>query len=164
MNPAGVTATTNVFAYQPTGMTYVGIPQNVGVLQAQTISSGAAYGDPQGGMTIASAGPFRQQKKLNESDSYLSSTSSSGDEGVEEANEENDDGTSLTSSQHMSGGVLSQQMLGGTQAMQFSEKRPPLINYTGNNPNQSSFSSSSSSHISSSKPTSYDLPLSKKVY
>ncbi len=88
-------------------MTYVGIPQNVGVLQAQTISS-AANGDPTGGMTIASAGPFRQQKKLNESDSYLSSTSSSGDEGVEEANEENDDGTSLTSSQHMSGGVLSQ--------------------------------------------------------
>lgn len=39
---AGVTATTNVFAYQPTGMTYVGgiPPQSMGVLQAQTISSG----------------------------------------------------------------------------------------------------------------------------
>ena len=65
----GVTATTNVFAYQPSGMTYVGWipPQSMGVLQAQTISSGHhQYVDPTTGnpmMSIVSGGmPFRQQK------------------------------------------------------------------------------------------------------
>ena len=63
-----------------------GMPhQNMGVLQAQTISSGHhQYVDPTTGnpmMSIASGGmPFRQQKlhMLNNSESYLSSSSSSG--------------------------------------------------------------------------------------
>ena len=75
----------------------------------------------------------------------------------------------MTSSQHFSGGdVLSQRHLmgvGSSHPLGFSGQRPPVLNYTGpTNPNQSSFSSSSSSQVSSSKPTNYDLPLNKKVY
>jgi hypothetical protein len=74
---------------------------------------------------------------LNDSE-YLSSSSSSGDEGVDnQDNKEDDDGTSLTSSQVISGGALSQHMLGATKPIQLSEKRPQMINYTGTttNPN-----------------------------
>lgn len=71
-------------------------------------------------MTINSAGvAFRHPQKgtLDESESYLSSSSSSGGEVAATNGAEDDDGTSLTSSQHMSGGVLSQQMLNGTKPL-----------------------------------------------